>query len=137
VAKAAAEELKPKLLELGILEVLVPLAASESFDVQGNSAAAIGNLASKSENTPNESMSSTGCTRKQTLTETITVDYSAFNDVWQKPSGGLHGYLVNFLRSNDATFQHIAVWTIAQLLDSGGEHPAKALDWPPHTSCSR
>ncbi|KAH7104726.1 vacuolar protein 8 [Auriculariales sp. MPI-PUGE-AT-0066] len=100
---ALSEELKPKLLELGILEVLVPLAGSESFDVQGNSAAAIGNLASKSEGTPNE------------------IDYQAFNDVWTKPQGGLHGYLVNFLRSNDATFQHIAVWTIAQLLDSGDE----------------
>lgn len=28
-------------------------------------------------------------------------------------------YLYNFLKSPDATFQHIAVWTIVQLLESG------------------
>jgi hypothetical protein len=31
----------------------------------------------------------------------------------------LHGYLVRFLESHDTTFQHIAVWTIVQLLESG------------------
>lgn len=47
-------------------------------------------------------------------------DYSAFNDVWEKPDGGLHTYLYRFLSSPDLTFQHIAVWTIVQLLESGG-----------------
>jgi len=47
-------------------------------------------------------------------------DYSAFNDVWEKPEGGMHQYLHRFLSSPDATFQHIAVWTIMQLLESGG-----------------
>lgn len=51
---------------------------------------------------------------------TATDDYSAFNDVWDKPDGGMHRYLYNFLTSPDATFQHIAVWTIVQLLESGG-----------------
>jgi len=46
-------------------------------------------------------------------------DYSAFNDVWEKPDGGMHRYLYRFLSSSDATFQHIAVWTIVQLLESG------------------
>lgn len=46
-------------------------------------------------------------------------DYSAFNAVWDKPEGGLQGYLVRFLESTDPTFQHIAVWTCVQLLDSG------------------
>ena len=32
----------------------------------------------------------------------------------------MHGYLFRFLTSPDATFQHIAVWTIVQLLESGG-----------------
>lgn len=50
-----------------------------------------------------------------------TDDYSAFNDVWEKPDGGMHKYLYRFLTSPDATFQHIAVWTIVQLLESGGE----------------
>jgi hypothetical protein len=51
---------------------------------------------------------------------TATDDYSAFNDVWDKPDGGMHKYLFRFLTSPDATFQHIAVWTIVQLLESGG-----------------
>lgn len=51
-----------------------------------------------------------------------TDDYSAFNDVWDKPDGGMHKYLHRFLTSPDATFQHIAVWTIVQLLESGGQH---------------
>lgn len=50
-----------------------------------------------------------------------TDDYSAFNDVWDKPDGGMHRYLYRFLSSPDTTFQHIAVWTIVQLLESGGE----------------
>lgn len=45
-------------------------------------------------------------------------DYTAFNEVWDKPDGGMHRYLYNFLTSVDATFQHIAVWTIVQLLES-------------------
>ena len=49
-----------------------------------------------------------------------TDDYSAFNEVWDKPEGGMHDYLYRFLTSPDATFQHIAVWTIVQLLESGG-----------------
>lgn len=32
----------------------------------------------------------------------------------------MHKYLYRFLTSPDATFQHIAVWTIVQLLESGG-----------------
>ncbi|KAI9603985.1 hypothetical protein H4Q26_003595 [Puccinia striiformis f. sp. tritici PST-130] len=92
-----SEDIKGHLLELGILEVLIPLTNSVSVEVQGNSAAAIGNLSSKAE------------------------DYSAFNSVWDKPEGGLEGYLVRFLESSDPTFQHIAVWTCVQLLDSG-EH---------------
>ncbi|EJD55252.1 vacuolar protein 8 [Auricularia subglabra TFB-10046 SS5] len=100
---ALSEELKPKLLEMGILEVLIPLAQSASVDVQGNSAAAIGNLASKGD------------------PPAADIDYSAFTDVWEEPSGGLQQYLLRFLSSPDATFQHIAVWTIAQLLDSGDE----------------
>lgn len=54
---------------------------------------------------------------------TTSDDYSAFNDVWDKPDGGMHRYLHRFLTSTDATFQHIAVWTIVQLLESGGKDP--------------
>ncbi|MCO5610568.1 hypothetical protein L7F22_064807 [Adiantum nelumboides] len=94
---ALSEDLKPQLLEMGICEVLIPLTASPSVEVQGNSAAALGNLSSKSD------------------------DYGPFNAVWNQPEGGLHGYLARFLESSDQTFQHIAVWTIVQLLESGDQ----------------
>lgn len=42
-----ADDLKPQLLEMGICEVLIPLTNSPSVEVQGNSAAALGNLSSK------------------------------------------------------------------------------------------
>ncbi|KAF9654285.1 ARM repeat-containing protein [Thelephora ganbajun] len=97
---ALSDELKGQLLEMGICEVLIPLTNSPSSEVQGNSAAALGNLSSKDGRTASD-------------------DYSAFNEVWDKPEGGMHNYLYRFLTSPDATFQHIAVWTIVQLLESG------------------
>jgi len=97
---ALSDDLKGQLLEMGICEVLIPLTNSLSAEVQGNSAAALGNLSSKDGRAASD-------------------DYSAFNDVWEKPEGGMHQYLHRFLSSTDATFQHIAVWTIMQLLESG------------------
>lgn len=44
---ALSEELKPHLLNLGVFDVLLPLTNSDSIEVQGNSAAALGNLSSK------------------------------------------------------------------------------------------
>ena len=44
---ALSDELKPHLLNLGVFDVLIPLTESESIEVQGNSAAALGNLSSK------------------------------------------------------------------------------------------
>jgi len=44
---ALSDELKPRLLNMGILSVLVSLTNSSNLEVQGNSAAAIGNLSSK------------------------------------------------------------------------------------------
>ncbi|ODN94188.1 vacuolar protein 8 [Cryptococcus wingfieldii CBS 7118] len=95
---ALSDDLKPQLLEMGICEVLIPLTNSPSVEVQGNSAAALGNLSSKA-----------------------AEDYAPFNAVWNKPDGGLHAYLVRFLSSADITFQHIAVWTIVQLLEAEDE----------------
>ncbi|KAL7421643.1 Vacuolar protein 8 [Cryptotrichosporon argae] len=92
---ALSDDLKPQLLDMGICEVLIPLTNSTSVEVQGNSAAALGNLSSKA-----------------------AEDYAPFNAVWNRPEGGLHAYLVRFLSSTDTTFQHIAVWTIVQLLES-------------------
>ncbi|KAK0778389.1 Vacuolar protein 8 [Friedmanniomyces endolithicus] len=94
---ALSDELKPELLALGVFEVLIPLTESESIEVQGNSAAALGNLSSK------------------------VGDYTLFLSSWNQPSGGIHGYLARFLNSGDPTFQHIAIWTLLQLLESGDQ----------------
>ncbi|EFR04667.1 vacuolar protein 8 [Nannizzia gypsea CBS 118893] len=91
---ALSDDLKSRLLKLGVFEVLIPLTASESIEVQGNSAAALGNLSSK------------------------VGDYSIFVRDWTEPNGGLHGYLNRFLASGDPTFQHIAIWTLLQLIES-------------------
>ncbi|CAK7216429.1 Vacuolar protein 8 [Sporothrix bragantina] len=91
---ALSDELKMHLLGLGVFDVLIPLTQSSSIEVQGNSAAAMGNLSSK------------------------VGDYSMFIQYWPEPSGGIHGYLSRFLASGDATFQHIAIWTLLQLLES-------------------
>ncbi len=45
-------------------------------------------------------------------------DYSIFIQYWKAPEEGIHGYLSRFLQSGDATFQHIAIWTLLQLLES-------------------
>ncbi|KAF2215255.1 hypothetical protein CERZMDRAFT_109988 [Cercospora zeae-maydis SCOH1-5] len=94
---ALSDELKPQLLDLGVFDVLIPLTESESIEVQGNSAAALGNLSSK------------------------VGDYSLFLTSWKEPQGGIHGYLNRFLASGDPTFQHIAIWTLLQLLESGDQ----------------
>jgi len=91
---ALSDDLKSHLLNLGVFDVLIPLTDSESIEVQGNSAAALGNLSSK------------------------VGDYSIFIQNWKEPNGGLHGYLNRFLASGDSTFQHIAIWTLLQLLES-------------------
>lgn len=44
---ALSDDLKQRLLSMGILEVLVELTSSSNMEVEGNSAAAIGNLSSK------------------------------------------------------------------------------------------
>lgn len=44
---ALSDELKAPLLNLGVFDVLIPLTESESVEVQGNSAAALGNLSSR------------------------------------------------------------------------------------------
>lgn len=51
----------------------------------------------------------------------IVGDYSIFIQHWNEPKGGIHGYLKLFLASGDATFQHIAIWTLLQLLESEDE----------------
>jgi vacuolar protein 8 len=50
--------------------------------------------------------------------KSLVGDYSIFIQDWLEPNGGVHGYLKRFLASGDATFQHIAIWTLLQLLES-------------------
>ncbi|KAG4304661.1 hypothetical protein PORY_002054 [Pneumocystis oryctolagi] len=104
---ALSDNLKSRLLSLGVCDVLVVLTNSPSIEVQGNSAAALGNLSSKSKNFGHqkENMNSVN-------------DYSPFVNAWNEPGDGIHGYLCRFLSSEDITFQHIAVWTLLQLLES-------------------
>jgi vacuolar protein 8 len=108
---ALSDELKTHLLELGVFEVLIPLTKSPSVEVQGNSAAALGNLSSKG------LFPQSACARPHADNETVG-DYSIFVQNWMEPSDGIHGYLSRFLASGDATFQHIAIWTLLQLLES-------------------
>lgn len=96
---ALSDELKQRLLSMGVLEVLVELTSSENMEVEGNSAAAIGNLSSK------------------------VKDYTPFVKAWGTPSGGLEKFLIQFLsEQQDVAFQHIGVWTIEQFLDGGGKY---------------
>jgi vacuolar protein 8 len=107
---ALSDDLKTPLLNLGVFEVLIPLTDSESVEVQGNSAAALGNLSSKGR-------AAKICLEMSMLTSTVG-DYTIFVENWTDPNGGIHGYLKRFLASGDATFQHIAIWTLLQLLES-------------------
>ncbi|CAH2354712.1 vacuolar protein 8 [[Candida] railenensis] len=93
---ALADDLKPKLYESHIIDVLIPLTFSENGEVCGNSAAALANLCSRVSNV-----------HKQYIL-----------DNWSSPNDGIHGFLLRFLQSGSATFEHIALWTILQLLES-------------------
>lgn len=108
---ALSDDLKSHLLNLGVFEVLIPLTDSDSIEVQGNSAAALGNLSSKGIH-PLSIVPCLPCLH------VIVGDYSIFVRDWSSPNGGIHGYLKRFLASGDPTFQHIAIWTLLQLLES-------------------
>lgn len=114
---ALSDDLKSHLLNLGVCDVLIPLTHSESIEVQGNSAAALGNLSSKGKKLAGYLYPPLHSSMK--LTDGLIVgDYSIFVQNWNEPNGGVHGYLCRFLQSGDATFQHIAVWTLLQLFES-------------------
>ena len=83
---------------------MIPLTFSENGEVCGNSAAALANL----------------CSRVSSEHE----DYILDN--WTQPSEGIYGFLIRFLRSGSATFEHIALWTILQLLESNN-HEIQSL----------
>lgn len=118
---ALSDELKPQLLDLGVFDVLIPLTESESIEVQGNSAAALGNLSSKGKSASSSALSYANI-------KLSVGDYSLFLSSWNQPSGGIHGYLNRFLASGDPTFQHIAIWTLLQLLESGDQKLVDAIN---------
>lgn len=91
---ALADVSKITLLNLNILDALIPMTFSTNQEVSGNAAAALANLCSRINN------------------------YSKVMDTWDQPSDGIRGFLVRFLQSNYVTFEHIALWTILQLLES-------------------
>lgn len=98
---ALADVSKLDLLNADILDALIPMTFSQNQEVSGNSAAALANLCSRINN------------------------YKKIIDCWNSPNGGIHDFLFRFLKSNFATFEHIALWTILQLLES---HNIKVVD---------
>ncbi|KAJ1981074.1 Vacuolar protein 8 [Dimargaris verticillata] len=103
-----SEDLNERILQAGILPVLVQLTRQENPEVQGNSAAAIGNLAVRAP------------------------DLTWFVEVWEQPHGGIQGYLTEFLKpEQNIAFHHVAVWIVlhfleqrdAQLTDLIVKHP--------------
>lgn len=91
---ALADDLKIKLLDIGLIDVLIPLTFSSNGEVCGNAAAALANL----------------CSRLR--------DYKQIIANWNTPKDGVCGFLIRFLNSENPTFEHIALWTILQLLES-------------------
>lgn len=96
---ALADDLKPKLYESRIIDVLIPLTFSDNGEVCGNSAAALANL----------------CSRVSSEHKNYILDN------WNSPDEGIYGFLMRFLQSGSATFEHIALWTILQLLESNND----------------
>ncbi|KAF7727796.1 Vacuolar protein 8 [Apophysomyces ossiformis] len=120
---ALSDELKQRLVGMGVLEVLVPLTASDNMEVQGNSAAAIGNLSSKGIHCDNN---------RDPLTTLSVKEYSPFVKVWDTPHGGLSSFLRRFLdEKQDIAFQHIGVWTIEQFLEGGDNELLKKIKSSP------
>lgn len=94
---------KTALFDKKILDILIYLSHSDNVEIQGNSAAAIGNLSNKANS------------------------YAPFVENWDSPAGGIKGFLVSYLRSNMSMFEHIASWMILQLLESDDRQLHKLL----------
>ncbi|SCV03313.1 LAMI_0H07162g1_1 [Lachancea mirantina] len=94
---ALADNSKIELLDADILEALIPMTFSTNQEVSGNAAAALANLCSRINN------------------------YTKIIESWEAPGDGVRGFLIRFLESKYATFEHIALWTILQLLESRDE----------------
>lgn len=100
---ALADVSKLDLLDSNILDALIPMTFSNNQEVSGNAAAALANLCSRISN------------------------YSRIIDAWDQPRDGIRGFLIRFLHSGYATFEHIALWTILQLLESHNDKVAELV----------
>ncbi|SCW02658.1 LAFE_0F11474g1_1 [Lachancea fermentati] len=100
---ALADSSKLELLDCNILEALIPMTFSTNQEVSGNAAAALANLCSRISN------------------------YSKIIESWNSPGDGVRGFLLRFLQSEYPTFEHIALWTILQLLESHDETILKLI----------
>ncbi|CAR30599.1 Vacuolar protein 8 [Lachancea thermotolerans] len=100
---ALADNSKVDLLDSNILEALIPMTFSKNQEVSGNAAAALANLCSRINN------------------------YARIIESWETPGDGIRGFLIRFLRSEYPTFEHIALWTILQLLESHDETVLKLI----------
>ncbi|KAJ3417525.1 U3 small nucleolar RNA-associated protein 4 [Chytridiales sp. JEL 0842] len=96
---ALMDNVKPVILKL--LRPLLRHTMSPSIDVKANSAAAIGNLASKVDNG----------------------GVSAFIKEWND----VRRYLYEFAMSDDPTLQHIAVWTLIQFVSNDDRLKQKVI----------
>lgn len=91
---ALADDLKSKLLSLGLIDVLIPLTYSNNGEICGNAAAALANLCSR------------------------LPDYSQIITNWDAPNGGIVNFVTRYVQSDNPTLEHIALWTILQLLEA-------------------
>ncbi|KAI6711456.1 hypothetical protein JHW43_006012 [Diplocarpon mali] len=101
---ASSDRNKALVLEAGAVQKCKQLVLDVPLSVQSEMTAAIAVLALSDE--------------LKTHLLNLVGDYSIFIQDWTEPIGGIHGYLKRFLASGDATFQHIAIWTLLQLLES-------------------
>ncbi|KAJ1881404.1 Vacuolar protein 8 [Kickxella alabastrina] len=92
------DSLCPYIMDGGFLELLIPLAHSQIFELQYNACAVISNLACKASDASDR-----------------------FVEVWDKPEGGMQSYLASFLAVDEGMDPHlrsVAIWTVMMLLES-------------------
>ncbi|KAJ3284530.1 Vacuolar protein 8 [Borealophlyctis nickersoniae] len=99
---ALVDELKPKMVHL--LDTLISLTDSNSLEVQGNAAAAIGNIAAGVD----------------------VLGSSLFSPRWE----AICRYIQRFLESGDQTLSHIALWTLLQFVERSDEIKARVTNTP-------
>ncbi|EOD45154.1 ARM repeat-containing protein [Neofusicoccum parvum] len=114
---ASSDRNKQLVLEAGAVQKCKQLVLNVPLTVQSEMTAAVAVLALSDELKPH--LLNLGVFDVLIpLTESEMGDYTIFLQNWNEPNGGIHGYLSRFLDSGDPTFQHIAIWTLLQLLES-------------------